>query len=124
MGGYHVVVSFAQPDENLWCECHKATIESIANLDEDLKDKILDVVVLRPSDPLVQSVVTQAGMFGGGLAHAVRSQFSNNYVVGLPIVPPGYYITAGYWSDETMRKEWDKASEQRDKRKDLKLESS
>lgn len=131
-GAFHCFVLLKNPKDKLWTllmswcsptqELQDLRAEEIMaffeSMDEDLRGMIGNIVFEKIDRPAIKSAMAQAAMIGG-VQHRPSAYFSNNIVVGLPKLHPGYFITAGNWSIEFLQKEWKRAKEYRESLKDI-----
>jgi hypothetical protein len=89
---------------------HKAIGEQI---DADLRALITGVEILDPKHPVLQGLYQLLGMIGGGILHSPRSMVARNIVVGFPMFPDGFVVTAGSWSPDSLEAAWKEATDLR-----------
>lgn len=79
-------------------------------LDSDLRTLVSSVEVIDPHHPVLQGLYVMLSAFGGGIMHSPRSLVARNIVVGYPMFPDGFVITAGNWQSESLEKSWNTAT--------------
>jgi hypothetical protein len=86
---------------------HRALDE---HMDADLRACVTGVEFLDPWHPVLQGLYGILGMIGGGILHSPRSMFARNVMVGYPMFPDGFVITAGNWTPASMEQAWQNAT--------------
>jgi hypothetical protein len=87
---------------------HRAIGEQI---DADLRAYVTGVEVLDPRHPVLQGLYQLLRMSGGGLVHSPRSMLAHNVVVGYPMFPDGFVVTAGNWAQASLETAWQDATD-------------
>ncbi len=72
------------------------------HIDRQLQEFIGGLRFVAPDAEELQPFYLLVSMFSGGIQHAIRASFSNNVVVGMPLMPPAYIVTCMNWSQESV----------------------
>lgn len=115
---WQLLMAWRAPTQELYDLRSKDLKEFFDSMDEDFRGMISKIFSLSTEDPAIKSATTQAGMIGG-VHHSPSAHFSNNFVAGLPVLPPGYFITAANWSIEQLKNDWQRAEKFRESLKGI-----
>lgn len=97
-----------QQDWNIRAQALHLSVDE--QMDSDLRTYISGIEILPPGASILQGMYQLLGAFGGGLLHSPRSLFARNIVVGYPMFPDGFVITAGNWAATALEKSWQEAT--------------
>ena len=81
--------------------------ESFDGLDSDIKESIITTLDLPVEDPAIQSALMQVQfLIGAGIKSSPSATLGGNTITGFITISTGYFITAGFWDPDTLKKEW------------------
>jgi len=102
-----LMTSARAPTDAVETERRNLLKESFDGLDIDIKESIITTLDLSVEDPAIQSALMQVQLLvGGGIKSSPSAMFGGNTITGFITIPPGYFITAGFWDLDILKKEW------------------